>query len=93
MGDAAGATIGKRYARTDEIGVPFAITVDHQTLLDQTVTVRERDSMAQIRVPIADLALVLKNMCEMTSTWETVSSSYPAQAAAATDVDAQEPAN
>lgn len=41
-------TIGKRYARTDEIGVPFAVTVDYATLKDDTVTVRERDTMAQV---------------------------------------------
>lgn len=45
----SGVTIGKRYARTDEIGVPFAVTVDYATTRDNTVTVRERDSMAQVR--------------------------------------------
>lgn len=45
----AGTTIGRRYARTDEIGVPFAITVDYKTLSDGTVTLRERDTMAQVR--------------------------------------------
>lgn len=44
-----GTSIGKRYARTDAIGVPFAITVDAQTLEDNTVTLRERDSTAQVR--------------------------------------------
>ena len=47
--------IGRRYRRMDEVGTPFCITVDSQTLGDETVTVRERDSMAQDRVPIADL--------------------------------------
>ena len=46
--DSTGASIGKRYARTDEIGVPFAVTVDHQTLEDSTVTVRDRDSTTQV---------------------------------------------
>ncbi len=46
--DTTGTTIGKRYARTDEIGVPFAVTVDYDTLKDDTVTVRDRDSMAQV---------------------------------------------
>ena len=45
-------TIGRRYRRMDAIGVPYAITVDHQTLEDNTVTLRERDSMQQERVPI-----------------------------------------
>ncbi len=39
-----------RYARTDELGVPFAVTVDYQVQQDNTVTLRERDSMAQVRV-------------------------------------------
>ena len=47
-----GGSIGKRYRRQDEIGTPFCVTVDHQTLEDRTVTVRERDSLAQERVAI-----------------------------------------
>ena len=49
-------SIGKRYRRQDAIGTPFCITVDHQTLEDNTVTLRHRDSMEQERVAIADLA-------------------------------------
>ncbi|MGB7156905.1 MAG: glycine--tRNA ligase [Tepidisphaeraceae bacterium] len=45
-------SIGKRYARMDEIGTPFCVTIDGQTLADQTVTVRERDTMAQQRISI-----------------------------------------
>jgi len=52
--DEAGS-IGKRYARMDEIGTPFCVTVDHTTLEDDTVTLRERDSTAQVRVPAARL--------------------------------------
>jgi glycyl-tRNA synthetase len=47
--------IGKRYRRQDAIGTPYCITIDHQTLEDNTVTIRERDSMEQERVAIADL--------------------------------------
>jgi len=47
--------VGRRYRRMDEVGTPFCITVDTQTLEDQTVTVRERDTMQQVRVNIADL--------------------------------------
>ena len=43
--DDSGTTIGKRYARTDECGIPFAITVDFDTLKDDTVTLRELNSM------------------------------------------------
>ena len=45
----AGTTIGRRYARTDEIGVPFAVTVDYDTVEKDTVTLRERDSRAQVQ--------------------------------------------
>nr|WP_319374493.1 glycine--tRNA ligase [uncultured Methanobacterium sp.] len=48
-------TIGRRYARSDEIGTPFAVTVDHQSLEDNTVTIRERDSQEQIRVLISEV--------------------------------------
>ena len=52
--DASGS-IGKRYARADEIGVPWCITVDHESLSDNTVTLRNRDSGEQTRVSIDDL--------------------------------------
>lgn len=52
-------TIGRRYRRQDEIGTPFCLTVDGQTLEDKTVTVRERDSMKQIRVKIPELTSYL----------------------------------
>ena len=49
-------SIGKRYRRQDEIGTPFCVTVDFDTLEDDTVTVRERDTMSQIRMPVGALA-------------------------------------
>ena len=51
--------VGKRYRRQDAIGTPFCITVDHQTLEDQTVTVRHRDTMDQQRVAIAELRAMI----------------------------------
>jgi glycyl-tRNA synthetase len=48
-------SIGRRYRRQDAIGTPYCITIDHQTLDDQTVTIRYRDSMEQDRVKIAQL--------------------------------------
>jgi len=48
-----GGQIGRRYRRQDEIGTPWAFTVDEQTLSDETVTVRDRDSLAQERLPIS----------------------------------------
>ncbi len=51
-----GGSIGKRYRRQDEIGTPYCVTVDHQTLEDRTVTVRDRDSLEQERVAIDELS-------------------------------------
>src|SRR5215211_5611392 len=51
-----GGSIGRRYRRQDEIGTPWGITVDGQTAEDGTVTLRDRDSLEQVRVPVADLA-------------------------------------
>ena len=48
-------SIGKRYTRQDLIGTPFCIAIDHQTLEDDTVTVRDRDSREQVRMPISEL--------------------------------------
>ena len=53
--------IGKRYAAQDEIGTPFCVTIDFDTLTDDTVTVRDRDSGVQERVKIGDLALCLQD--------------------------------
>ena len=48
-------SIGKRYRRQDAIGTPYCVTIDHQTLEDNTVTIRERDSMEQKRVTFDEL--------------------------------------
>ena len=60
-------TIGKRYRRMDAIGTPFCVTVDHQTLQDDTVTIRDRDTMKQERIKIADLRSTLSGYCSMVS--------------------------
>jgi len=57
----AGGSIGKRYRRQDEAGTPFGITVDHDTLEDNTVTLRNRDTMEQVRVPIDNLNNEIQN--------------------------------
>jgi glycyl-tRNA synthetase len=54
-----GGSIGRRYRRQDEIGTPYCVTIDHQSLEDRTVTVRDRDTLAQDRVAIDELADVL----------------------------------
>ncbi|MEM1713643.1 MAG: glycine--tRNA ligase [Desulfurococcaceae archaeon] len=52
-------SIGRRYARADEIGVPYAVTVDHQTIEDDTVTIRDRDTTEQIRIEISKITKFL----------------------------------
>jgi glycyl-tRNA synthetase len=52
-------SIGRRYRRQDEVGTPFCITVDFKSLEDGQVTIRERDSMAQIRIPVDELRAVI----------------------------------
>jgi glycyl-tRNA synthetase len=82
------AAIGKLYRRQDEVGTPFCVTVDVQTVgdpeknepADHKVTIRERDSMKQIRVPIAELNGVMKDL--MAGRWNDVSSRFPAAGAA-----------
>ena len=54
--------IGKAYLKADEMGIPFAITIDHQTFKDDTVTIRFRDTKEQIRVKISDLARKLREL-------------------------------
>src|SRR5438093_148080 len=57
--DDSGA-VGRRYRRMDEAGTPYCLTVDGQTLQDQTVTIRDRDTLAQERVAIKDLEAVIR---------------------------------
>ena len=60
-------SIGKRYRRHDAIGTPFCVTVDHDTLEDNCVTLRFRDTMEQRRVPIADLRSIIEDRVSITS--------------------------
>ena len=60
-------TIGKRYRRMDAIGCPYCVTIDHDTLNDHCVTLRDRDTMEQHRVPIADLQSIIEDKVSITS--------------------------
>ena len=75
--DASGAIIGKRYARADEIGIPFAVTIDFQTLEDGSVTMRERDSMSQVRVDSKQISQVIANLSSGKVQWSTVYKHFP----------------
>ena len=58
--DEAGS-IGKRYRREDEIGTPYCVTIDFDTLVDNQVTVRDRDTMVQVRIPINELEMWIES--------------------------------
>ena len=64
-----GGSIGKRYRRQDEIGTPFCLTIDHQSLQDRTITLRDRDSLAQERVPIEGIAEAIER--RVNAPWKT----------------------
>ena len=65
-------SIGKRYRRQDAIGTPYCVTVDHQTLEDNCVTLRNRDTMEQERVAIADLNNIIADKVSITSLLKTL---------------------
>jgi glycyl-tRNA synthetase len=65
-------TIGKRYRRQDAIGTPFCITIDHDTLTDNTVTIRYRDTMEQKRVPVADLQKIISDEVNMKNLFKKI---------------------
>ncbi|KAJ1680162.1 Glycine--tRNA ligase 1, mitochondrial [Spiromyces aspiralis] len=75
--DSASASIGRRYARNDELGTPFAITVDFQTVDDGTVTLRERDSTKQIRGPRDEIILLVKQLVDGVISWDNATTKYP----------------
>ncbi len=64
-----GGAIGRRYRRQDEIGTPFCLTIDHQSLEDHTVTLRERDSLAQERLAIEGIAEEIER--RIVAPWKT----------------------
>lgn len=76
--DDSGATIGRRYARMDEIGVPFNVTVDFDTISEKkTVTLRERDSMRQVLVPLDQLVETLSQLVSEEINWSAVEAKFP----------------
>ena len=74
--DKSTAALGRRYARSDELGVPFAVTVDFDTLKDDTVTVRERDSMVQIRLAKSEVTKLMFDIVHGRTTWEDAAKTH-----------------
>jgi glycyl-tRNA synthetase len=75
--DATGQAIGKRYARTDEIGIPFGITIDFDTVEKNLVTLRECMTMKQVQIPLDEVVSVVKDLTNEFISWEEVCSKYP----------------
>lgn len=70
-------SIGRRYARNDELGIPFAITVDFQTAKDQTVTLRDRDSTKQIRAFVDEIITIVQDIIEGRQSWDDIFKKFP----------------
>ena len=76
--DDSSGSIGRRYARTDEVSVPFGICVDFDSLKEpHTVTLRERDSTLQVRMPVDEIPEALKKLSLGKMTWDDVMAKYP----------------
>jgi glycyl-tRNA synthetase len=79
------AAIGRLYRRQDEVGTPYCVTVDVKTVgdpargeaADEQVTIRERDSMEQVRIPIAELPRVFTRLLDEGAPWTDVVGSFP----------------
>ncbi|KZC10262.1 PREDICTED: glycine--tRNA ligase [Dufourea novaeangliae] len=76
--DDSSGSIGRRYARTDEIAIPFGITIDFDTLkTPHSATLRERDSMGQVRINLDELPSVVRDLSYGKITWSEVEAKYP----------------
>jgi glycyl-tRNA synthetase len=75
--DKSTASLGRKYSRADEVGVPYAVTVDFDTLTNGTVTLRERDSTVQIRLPKSDVFRVVFDFVHGRLTWVDATAKYP----------------
>ncbi|KAH7304250.1 glycyl-tRNA synthetase [Stachybotrys elegans] len=75
--DASSSSIGKRYARNDELGTPLGITIDFDTVKDGSITLRERDSMAQVRSSEEDIVQAVRSIIDGSETWEAVAQRLP----------------
>ena len=75
--DDSSASIGKRYSRNDELGTPLGITVDFQSVKDNTFTLRDRDSMKQVRSDEATVCEAIKSLVEGHKTWTDIQEELP----------------
>lgn len=75
--DQSGASIGKRYSRNDELGTALAVTIDFQTLEDNTITLRDRDSTRQVRADQDKVITAIKSIVDGSQTWQDVEKELP----------------
>ncbi|KAK3997282.1 putative glycyl-tRNA synthetase [Cladorrhinum sp. PSN332] len=75
--DDSSASIGKRYSRNDELGTPFGVTIDFQTVQDDTITLRERDSTRQVRAEEEKIIEAIKALVDGKKTWQDIEAELP----------------
>ncbi len=75
--DNSGASIGRRYARADEIGTPYVMTIDELSPKNQDITIRDRDTFSQIRLPIEQAVEVVRQLVSGQETWAAAYDKYP----------------
>lgn len=76
--DASSASIGKRYARNDELGTALGITVDFQTVSDGTITLRDRDTTRQVRAEEDKILAAISEIVRGVKKWEDIEKELPA---------------
>lgn len=76
--DDMSGSIGRRYVRSDEVGIPFSVTIDFDTLrLPNTVTLRERDTKQQLRIPLDKISEIICGLSKGNVTWKQLSEKFP----------------
>jgi glycyl-tRNA synthetase len=75
--DDSSHAIGKRYARTDECGIPYAFTIDEDTIKDSSLTMREMDTMKQIRIPWEQAPEILAGLIQGRIKWAEMLEKWP----------------
>ena len=75
--DDSSASIGKRYSRNDELGTPLGITVDFQSIKDNTFTLRDRDTTKQVRSDEDTICMAIKSIVEGHKTWSDIQKELP----------------
>jgi glycyl-tRNA synthetase len=78
--DDSSATVGKRYSRNDELGIPYGVTIDFDTFNDQKATIRDRDTTTQIRAPLSVIPDLIQQLTLTTLLWTDAQKLYPAPA-------------